>query len=85
MNRFRVWLRPLNNGCKVRVDGLKNARWLLTRLSQSFVFKSSEAMNEDEFFPACVFSVPYGSQMSDSLFWKLLRDISEVDLMPDPA
>ena len=73
MNRFRVWLRPLNNGCKVRVDGIKNAKWLLTRLSQSFVFKSSEAMNEDEFFPACVFSVPYGSQMSDSLFWKLLR------------
>jgi len=23
--------------------------------------------------------------MSDSMFWKLLRDISEVDLMPDPA
>ena len=85
MNRFRVWLRPLNNGCKVKVDGIKNAKWLLNRLSQSFIFKSSEAMNEDEFFPACVFAVPYGSQMSDSMFWKLLRDISEVDLMPEPA
>jgi hypothetical protein len=85
MNRFRVWLRPLNNGCKVKVDGSKNAKWLLNRLSQSFIFKGSEAINEDEFFPACVFSVPYGSQMSDSMFWKLLRDISEVDLMPNPA
>ena len=85
MNRFRVWLRPLNSGCKVRVDDVKSARWLLNRLSQSFVFKNSEAMNEDEFFPACVFAVAYGSQMSHPLFWKLLHGISEVDLMADPA
>ena len=85
MNRFHVWLRPSRGGCKVRVDGVKNARWLLNRLSQSFVFKSSEAMNEDEFFPACVFAVPYGSQLSHSLFRKLLSGISEVDLMPEPA
>ena len=85
MNRFRVWLRPLNSGCKVKVDGIKNARWLLDRLSQSFVFKSSEAMNENEYFPACVFAVPYGSQMCHSVFTKLLSGISEVDLMPEPA
>ncbi len=85
MNRFRVWLRPLNSGCKVKVDGIKNARWLLDRLSQSFIFKSSEAMNVDEFFPVCVFAVPYGSQMSHSRFTKLLSDISEVDLMTEPA
>jgi hypothetical protein len=85
MNRFRVWLRPLNSGCKVRVDGIKNARWLLNRLSQSFIFKSSEAMNEDEFFPACVFAIQYGSQMCHSVFIKLLSGMSEVDLMPEPA
>jgi hypothetical protein len=84
MNRFPVWLRPLNSGCKVRVDCIKNARWLLDRLSQSFVFKSSEAMNEDEFFPACVFSVAYGSQMCHSVFRKLLSGISEVNLMTEP-
>ena len=85
MNQFRVWLRPLNSGCKVKVDGIKNARWLLDRLSQSFVFKSSEAMNEDEFFPVCAFAVPYGSQMCYSVFRKLLSGISEVDLMTEPA
>ncbi len=85
MNRFRVWVRPLNSGCKVKVDGIKNARWLLDRLSRSFVFKSSEAMNEDEFFPVCVFAVPYGSQMCHSSFWKLLNGIAEVDLMPELA
>jgi hypothetical protein len=85
MSQFRVWLRPLNGGCKVKVDGIKNARWLLDRLSRSFVFKSSEAMNEDEFFPACVFAVAYGSQMCHSVFTKLLSGISEVDLMTEPA
>jgi hypothetical protein len=85
MNRFRVWLRPLGSGCKVKVDGIKNAKWLLDRLSRSFVFKSSEAMNEDEFFPARVFSVQYGSQMCHSQFRILLNRISEVDLMTEPA
>ena len=43
MNRFRVWLRPSNSGCKVKVDGVKNAWWLLDRLSRSFFFKSSRS------------------------------------------
>ena len=85
MNRFPVWLGPSKSGCKVRVDGVKNARWLLNRLSRSFVFKSSEAMNEEDFFPACVFGIVYGSQMCHSAFKKLLSDMPEVDLMIDPA
>jgi hypothetical protein len=85
MKRFRVWLRPSNSGCKVRVDGVKNAWWLLDRLSRSFFFKSAEAMNENEFFPACVFAVPYGSQGCHAVFMKLLGGISEVELMPEPA
>jgi hypothetical protein len=85
MNRFQVWLRPSKIDCKVRVDGVKNAWWLLNRLSQSFVFKSSEAMNEDEFFPCCVFRVMYGSQMCHSVFKNLLNGIPEVDLMAEPV
>ena len=85
MNQFHVWLRPLNSGCKVRVDGKRNANWLLDRLSQSFIFKSSTPMNEDEFFPACVFDIVYGSQMCHSVFAKLLGAMPEVDLMIDPA
>jgi hypothetical protein len=81
MNRFQVWLRPSNRGCKVRVDGVKNAKWLLNRLSESFVFKSSEAMNEHEFFPACVFGVVYGWQMSHPVFKQLLSGMPEVELM----
>ena len=42
-------------------------------------------MNEEEFFPACVFRVAYGSQMCQSVFTKLLGGMPEVDVMIDPA
>ena len=47
MNTFPVWIRPLLSGCRVRVDTMKNAQWLLNRLSQCFVFKTSEAIHDD--------------------------------------
>ena len=46
MNAFRVWARPLGYITEVRVDGIKNAKWLLDRLGHSFVFKTSEPINE---------------------------------------
>ncbi|HUT91169.1 MAG TPA: hypothetical protein VMY37_16830 [Thermoguttaceae bacterium] len=85
MNTFRVWIRPLYNVCRVRVDGMKNAMWLLTRLSQSFVFKSSEAMEDDEGASCSTFHVPYNSQMSHFNFERLLAGIPQVQLMSDPA
>ena len=35
MNAFNVWLRFLRDICRVRVDEIENAKWLLDRLSQS--------------------------------------------------
>lgn len=34
MIAFDVWLRPLGNVCRVRVDGSQNATWLLDRLHE---------------------------------------------------
>jgi hypothetical protein len=85
MNTFRVWIRPLCGVCRVRVDGITNAMWLLTRLSRSFVFKSSEPMEDDEKAFSSTFHVPYGSQMSHFKFERLLADIPQVQLMPEPA
>jgi hypothetical protein len=85
MNKFNVWIRPLVDACGVRVDSLENAQWLLNRLSQSFVFKSSEPMNETDFFPCCSFRVAYSSQMCQTAFQKLLATISEVKLLAEPA
>ena len=85
MNTFRVWIRPLYNVCRVRVDGINNAMWLLTRLSQSFVFKGSEPTEDDEGASCSTFHVPYNSRMSHFNLERLLAGIPQVQLMSDPA
>ena len=85
MNAFRVWIRPLGSNYRVRVDGSRNAQWLLDRLGQSFVFKTAEPMNEEKGSSCCTFGLPYGSQMSRRGLEKLLAAIPEVNLMADPA
>jgi hypothetical protein len=85
MNAFHVWVRPLGSVCRVRVDGVENTKWLLDRLSQSFVFKTSEPVNEEESSCHCTFRVAYDSQISRPKFERLLSAIPEVRLMVDPA
>ena len=85
MNTFRVWIRPLGNNSRVRVDGVGNAQWLLNRLGHSFVFKTADPMNEEEGSSCCSFRVAYNSQMSRRGLDRLLAGIPEVQLMTDPA
>ena len=85
MNVFRVWLRPLGSACRVRVDGIRNARWLLDRLGHSFIFKTSDPVDEEEGSSCCTFRLAYRSQMSRRGFERLLVAIPEVNLMADPA
>jgi hypothetical protein len=85
MKTFRVWIRPLCGVCRVRVDGITNAMWLLTRLSRSFVFKSGEPMEDDKNASSSTFYVPCSSQVSHFKFEKLLAGSPQVQLMPEPA
>ena len=85
MNAFPVWIRPLGNNCRLRVDGIKNAQWLLDRLSRSFVFKTSDPMDEEQGSTCCAFRVAYSSQTSRRGLEKLLVAIPEVKLMTEPA
>jgi hypothetical protein len=85
MNTFRVWIRPLGTVCRVRVEGTGNTEWLLDRLSESFVFKTSEPLNDVNGTSHHTFRVAYRPQMSRRAFEKLLAAIPEVKLMTDPA
>lgn len=85
MNAFRVWIRPLGGSCRVRVDGVGNAQWLLSRLGHSFVFKTADPMNEEAGSSCCSFRVAYNSQVSRRGFERLLAGIPQVNLMTDPA
>jgi hypothetical protein len=85
MNAFPVWIRPLGNNCRLRVEGIENAQWLLDHLARFFVFKTSEPMNEEPSSSCCAFRVAYSSQMSRRGLEKLLVAIPEVHLMTEPA
>jgi hypothetical protein len=85
MNPFHVWLRPVGDFCRVRVDGIENARWLLGRLSQSFVFKTFEPFVETMGSSVCSFQIPYNPPLSRTKFVRLLAAIPEVRLMSEPA
>jgi hypothetical protein len=85
MKPYRVWVRPIGDFCRVRVDGTQNARSLLKLLSQSFVFKTFDPMIEEDDSTVCSFLVPYNPPLSRSAFAKLLMAIPEVRLMAEPA
>ncbi|MBN1908484.1 MAG: hypothetical protein JW818_01985 [Pirellulales bacterium] len=85
MNSFHVWIRPLGSRCRVRVDGLQNAQWLLGQLGQLFVFKTAEPVNEESDSLCCSFLVQYDPQTSHRGLEKTLAGIPEVILMTDPA
>ena len=85
MTGFRVWIRPLGDDCRVRVDGMQNARWLLTRLARSFIFKSAKPITDDEGPSTCVFHLRYSSQMSRPTLERVLAAIPEAQVISDTA
>ena len=85
MKSFQVWLSPLGATCKVRVDGITNANWLLHRLRQSFAFQSSEPVIDEEGSSCCTFRMTYSTQRYYRTFERLLSAIPEVKWTPDPA
>jgi hypothetical protein len=80
MNTFRVWLQPTGNLCRVRVDGMQNACWLLARLSHSFVFKTLEPIRPEQGSSICAFQV-LCSGASRAQLKSLLESIPPVQLM----
>jgi hypothetical protein len=85
MKAFRVLLSRIDGASGLRVDGVENATWLLSRLSDFFVFKTSEPLFEVPNSADCSFLVAHSSQLSGRKFEKLLAGITEVKLVFEPA
>jgi len=85
MAEFRVWVRSLGHASRVRVEGLANARWLVERLGQLFIFKDSRPFVEDETNVFFSFHVPHNSQISRIRIEKALARLPEVKMMLEPA
>jgi hypothetical protein len=85
MNVFNVWISRMDGASRLRVEGDENAAWLVRRLSDFFVFKTSEPILHAADSSNCSFCIAYSSQISASRFEKLLAGIAEVKLMLEPA
>jgi len=75
----------MDGASRIRVEGLENTTWLLRRLSDLFIFKTSEPLYEVPNTPMYGFLVAHNSQMSGPRFEKLLAGIAEVKLIQEPA
>lgn len=82
--RFRVWIKPRTDFCRVHVDGSENSRWLLNTLGRSFVFRTFEPLG-DEVGAVCTFDVALNPPLSLLAFRKLLVSIPAVQLVSEPA
>jgi hypothetical protein len=85
MKVFNVWISRADGDLRLRVDGLENTIWLLDRLSDFFVFKTSEPLHEVPNSSDFTFRVAHNSQMSGRRFEKLLAGIAEVKVLLEPV
>lgn len=85
MTPFRVWLRPLGDNCRVRVDGIGNTHWLLGQLDKLPAIRAVGKLDVEVDAPRCTFSVPYHGSLSPATFQRMLTAIPEVQLMLEPA
>ncbi len=85
MKVFQVGIRRIESASVLRVSGMENARWLLERLSDSFVFKTSEPMRDVQDSSDYTFCVAHNSQMSGPCFERLLAGFREVKLVLEQA
>ena len=85
MKAFSVRLSRMDDASGLRVDGLENAKWLILRLSEFFVFKTSEPLHDVSGSPDYTFRVAHNSQLSGPQFEKLLAGIVEAKVVVEPV
>ena len=80
-----VSIRDEGFDCRICVESVEIARQILRSLSDAFVFKTSEPMEESWHPPRCRFRVAYGSQLSFRKLAGLLAAIPGVGLRIEPS
>lgn len=78
---INVWVRPLSQGCRVRVESVANAFWILDRLiamnSLAGLLRVELITSEFE----CTFDVPHSSRRTRASLESALTQIPRVQLM----
>lgn len=85
MKPFRVWVRPLGETCRVRVQGLDNGSWLRDRLIDLAIVEDGQTVGREDSTGIYTFTLPYREEMTPPMLAEVLAGIPEVELMCEPA
>lgn len=84
LSPVRVWVRALGQSCRVRLEGVEQAQWVLAQLEKK---KALEGVVEVEIRTTangCLFEVPNASKGALATLEAALGAIPEVELMLSP-
>ncbi len=85
MSPFHVWLRPLGNSCRVRVDGIGNTRWVLDHLERHPAIRAIGSLDVMVDDTVCSFCIPFHSTLSSQTFDRMIREVPEAQVMLELA
>ena len=83
-NPVRVWLRPLGQGCRIRVESVENAFWLLERLIETNRLVGLQQVQLNTSESECTFEIPTSSQRTRLTLENAMAGISGLRLMLEP-
>jgi hypothetical protein len=84
MKAFNVRISGMDSASRLRVEGLENTNWLLRRLSDYFVFKTSDPLLNVSDTSDYTFHVMHSSQITSRQFERILMGISEAKVIVEP-
>lgn len=83
-NRIRVWVRALGQECRVRVDSVETAQWLVDRLTERKALTGLEFIDMTPTESGCKFPIPNGPHRNLATLETALHSIPGVQLMLEP-
>lgn len=80
----RVWVRPLGNSSRLRVDSVEDATWLIDLLKETHKFIGLEHVELRPTKGGCMFEIPDSSRRTRLTVESALAQIHGVQLMLAP-
>lgn len=81
---IRVWVRSLGNSCRVRLESVEDARWILARLQERNALVGLSQMEIHATESGCRFQIPNATERTLATLETALGEIPGVELMLSP-
>lgn len=80
----RVWVRSLGQSCRVRLENIEQARWVLARLQEKHALEGLSQLEIRTTEAGSLFEIPNATQRTLATLEAALGEIPEVELMLSP-